>query len=118
MDSIPALILVAEVYGQAAGLERTTVSWRLFGDSKKLDALINGSDIQTRRFEAALRWLSDNWPQSVEWPDQVRRPLSATDVVAAEARNMAHGGVDGAENPERNVSRTDEPGSSPEGATK
>lgn len=30
--------------------------------------------------------------------------------------NMAPAGIDGAENPVRNVSRTDEPGSSPEGA--
>lgn len=74
MDSIASLILAADRYGAAEKLERTTVSWRLFGDSKKLDALINGSDIQVRRFEAAIAWLAVNWPAHVAWPDGVVRP--------------------------------------------
>lgn len=88
MDFIASLILAAEVFREATGLERTTVSWRLFGDSKKLDALIAGSDIQVRRYEKALAWLSGNWPEDVNWPECVVRPHvdgppSSVDAVVA-----------------------------------
>lgn len=88
MDFIASLIRAAEAFRDASGLERTTVSWRLFGDSKKLDALIAGSDIQVRRYEGAMAWLSGNWPEDVDWPEGVVRPhgggsLSSGDVVVA-----------------------------------
>lgn len=111
MDSITCLISIAETYAVATGVERTTVSWRLFGDSKKLDALVSGSDIQVRRFEAALQWLSDNWPVGAIWPDQVARPQCSKGKSAL-AATLAPLEDDGAENLARNVSRTNEPGSS------
>lgn len=42
--------------------EDTTVSHRVFGDTKKLSALRNGGDITVRRFNAAMTWLDQNWP--------------------------------------------------------
>lgn len=74
MDGITHLIRVAEAYGSAVGIESSTVSWRLFGDGKKLDALKAGADIQVRRFEAAMSWLSRNWPDGAVWPTDVSRP--------------------------------------------
>lgn len=112
MDSITCLISVAEIYAEASGVERTTVSWRLFGDSKKLDALVAGSDIQVRRYETALRWLSDNWPETAVWPDQVIRPVKPQGQIATSTLTMAENQTIGAENPDRNVTRTNEPGSS------
>jgi hypothetical protein len=60
------------------------VSWRLFEDSKKLGALETGGvDIQTRRLERAVRWLSDNWPPDAVWPQDVLRPPASHEEAAA-----------------------------------
>lgn len=74
MDAIAKLISLARLYAADQELELTTVSWRLFGDSKKLGALIDGSDIQVRRHEQAMRWLSENWPETLTWPTDIARP--------------------------------------------
>lgn len=77
MSGIDQLILLARAYGTAEKIETSTVSWRVFGDTKKLDALLDGGDINVRRFERALRWFSDNWPEAAEWPEAVSRPKKA-----------------------------------------
>lgn len=79
MDAIATLITLARLYADREAVELTTVSWRLFGDSKKLAALIAGGDIQVRRHEQAMRWLSANWPEGLAWPSDISRPVTETD---------------------------------------
>lgn len=74
MDIIDSLLKVARAYADAAGVDLSTVSWRVFDDSKKLAALETGADIQARRFEKAMRWFSDHWPDNATWPSGVMRP--------------------------------------------
>lgn len=74
MALIQNLIDVAEAYGSATGLRPQTVSSRVFRDTKKLPAILTGSDISTRRLEAALVWFSNHWPDGAEWPKSVKRP--------------------------------------------
>ena len=74
MSAIDRFLLVARTYRQISGLKTTALSWRLFGDSKKLGALENGADIQVTRYEKALQWLSDHWPEPADWPADVPRP--------------------------------------------
>lgn len=76
MTEIAHLLSVADAYKAALAIEDTTVSSRVFDDSKKLDALRSGSDITLGRFNSAMRWFSDNWPASAEWPTSVLRPAS------------------------------------------
>lgn len=59
------LIARADEYKMAAGIvDDSTVSYRVFGDTKKLAAMRRGADITTRRFNAAMRWFDQNWPSS------------------------------------------------------
>jgi hypothetical protein len=74
MNAIEQLLAVASAYEQATGLEPTTVSWRVFGDSKKLAAIRAGADIQVRRHEKAMHWFAENWPEGAEWPEGILRP--------------------------------------------
>lgn len=76
MSAIARFIAVTTAFREITGLKTTALSWRLFGDSKKLGALEAGADIQVTRYERALQWLSDNWPpeQSALWPADVPRP--------------------------------------------
>ncbi|MEE7478452.1 hypothetical protein [Methylobacterium hispanicum] len=76
MSAIDRFLSVAGIYRRLTGLKTTALSWRLFGDSKKLGALESGADIQVTRYEKALQWLSDNWPADADarWPAEVPRP--------------------------------------------
>lgn len=82
MSGIDQLLLVASTYAAAVNVPLTTVSSRVFDDSKKLPALADGNaDIQVKRLEAAMRWFAENWPEGTRWPRSVPRPTPAP-VVA------------------------------------
>ena len=74
MLNIEHLITVADEYGRAAQVEEKTVSSRVFQDSKKLAAIRGGSDITVGRYNSALAWFSQNWPEGADWPHSVPRP--------------------------------------------
>jgi len=74
MNARQQLLACADRYAEALDLEQKTASWRIFGDQKKLAALQAGGDLYTGRLEAAMQWLSDNWPDGAEWPAGVARP--------------------------------------------
>ena len=74
MQQIAHLLSVADAYKAALGIEDTTVSARVFNDSKKLASLRSGSDITVGRFNAAMRWFSTNWPDDARWPAGIHRP--------------------------------------------
>lgn len=70
MIQISDLIAIADQYKAAAGVDSdTTVSSRVFDDTKKLTALrTNGADITVGRFNAALEWFAANWPKDAAMP--------------------------------------------------
>ncbi|AUQ49922.1 hypothetical protein PhaeoP83_01648 [Phaeobacter inhibens] len=71
-------MLVADAYKVAASVDRDrTVSHRVFGDSKKLSALRSGAGIDVRRFNNALRWFLDNWPEGHEAPKNLCEHVKA-----------------------------------------
>ena len=72
MESIDRLIRIADAYKAVAGVpEDTTVSHRVFRDSKKLTALREGGDITVTRFNAALAWFAANWPDGSPFPAEL-----------------------------------------------
>lgn len=76
MPSLESLKTVALAYATATDLPLKTLSFRIFNDGKKLDAIVNGdSDVTTARFDHAMQWFSDNWPKEPVWPDGVPRPV-------------------------------------------
>ena len=69
------LLVVADAFCAAKGLSRARVSTLVFNEGKKLDAIaLRGADLATGRFEMAMHWFSDNWPDAAVWPQQVARP--------------------------------------------
>lgn len=78
MSALDHLLAVASEYASVEEVELKTVSWRVFGDGKKLEAIRDrGADIQVRRMEAAMAWFSRNWPSGADWPDDVPRTVPA-----------------------------------------
>ena len=69
------LIKLADAYKAACNLQDdTTVSYRVFGDSKKLGDMRRGADITTRRFNAAVEWFGKNWPEDSPRPAGLLTP--------------------------------------------
>ena len=76
------IAFVADLYCTHSGRSRARLSTLLFNDGKKLDLIASGRDLNTATFEAAMLWLSSNWPADIDWPECVARPVLP--VVPAE----------------------------------
>lgn len=77
MLQIAHLLDLADEYQRVTSVEDKTLSFRVFGDSKKLSALRGTSDITTGRFNGAVEWFSRNWPDGANWPSVLDRPKVA-----------------------------------------
>jgi hypothetical protein len=94
MASTQNLIELADAYKVAAGLDRDqTVSYRVFGDSKKLSDLRAGAGITVSRFNAAMEWFGQNWPEGKAFPKGLLRDAHVT----------AHGNAAASPQGERNA---------------
>ncbi|QTC88166.1 hypothetical protein [Brevundimonas pondensis] len=103
---IPDFIARCDAFCEAHGQSRVWLSKRLFNDTFKIENLDAGAtDIGVRRLAKAEVDLA-----------ALEKGAATHGAFSGKARNMAPAIVDGAENPERNVSRTDKPGSSSERA--
>lgn len=78
MLDIRALLSIADAYREIAGIEReVTLSYRIFGDSKRLASLRMGSDLTVGRFNGAMHWFVAHWPEGEDLPDALGRYLPA-----------------------------------------
>lgn len=77
MIQIAHLLALADEFERVESIEDKTLSFRVFGDSKKLSALRAEADITTGRFNSAIQWFADNWPSGAVWPKGVQRPQVA-----------------------------------------
>ncbi len=84
------LLTLCKAYAIGTDCSDKTVSYRVFGDSKKITALKDGADITVSRFNDAIKWFSANWPDGLAWPKDVERPTVS--------------GTAGTETPDRGVS--------------
>lgn len=70
------LAIIARAFCGARGLSVSRVSTLVFNDGKRLGAILSGGDLYTARYEQAMEWFSENWPDGAEWPPEVPRPSS------------------------------------------
>ena len=82
MSIIENILTLSRAYAKAEKVSLTTVSWRVFGDTKKLRVLQTGGDLRTKRAAAALQWFGDNWPEKATWPRGIERPSKSCSKVA------------------------------------
>jgi hypothetical protein len=68
------IIIVADRYAAAVGIGRKRLSTIVFNRGAKIDDIADGGDLATGTYERAMRWFSENWPASVEWPEGIDRP--------------------------------------------
>ncbi|PRD42472.1 hypothetical protein C5748_16255 [Phyllobacterium phragmitis] len=79
------LVRVSDCYREAAGLSRSRVSTIVLNRGSTLDRIAAGqADVTTTTFENAMLWFSVNWPDGMEWPKGVHRPVVCVPKEAAE----------------------------------
>ena len=74
MKLICNLLEVARLYARHEGIADATASKRIFDDGKRLRLLGSGATITVARYETAMAWLFDRWPDGLTWPTHVPRP--------------------------------------------
>jgi hypothetical protein len=70
------LLRVADAFRAITGMEDAGMSWRAFGESKKLGLLRGDADITLGRFNTAMAWFAANWPEGSDLPPALRPYLS------------------------------------------
>ena len=65
---------VAELYARRKSIKVSSLGVYAAGDSRFFECLAQGR-VTIRRVEKVLQWVSDRWPEDVEWPPDVPRPM-------------------------------------------
>lgn len=80
------LITVCTAYADANNISMSTLSTQLLNGGGRLQTIAAGGDLNTGKFEEAMLWLSENWPDGTKWPIGVKRPFP---VMAAPSQGKA-----------------------------
>ena len=109
------LEICATAFAVATGREASTVAQLATGDWQFFGRLNGGASFTIRRYDKIMAWFRANWPAQVAWPEGV--PLHSGRIDEPGLHGGAPSAVDeavvapaadaGADNPERNVSRTE-----------
>ena len=87
-DTAWRLVALCALFAESTGRSISTVSRHATGSGETIARLRRGHTITTRRAERAFRFLSENWPGTVEWPAGIPRP-GASRGMLDEARVRA-----------------------------
>lgn len=90
MMSTSTLVELADQFCVASGgMRETTLSHRMFGDSKKLAALRGSADITVGRFISAMMWMAAHWPKGHPLPEALHlyAAEATTDALPKTAKN-------------------------------
>ena len=68
------LVTLVELFAEHTGRSAGTVSRLATGSGDTIVRLRRGSTITGRRIDRALRYLSDNWPEDLPWPNRTDEP--------------------------------------------
>lgn len=77
MQTKDDLLECVDLFRTLTGVEEVTLSYRIFGDTKKLRQLRGPAGITLDRFNAAMIWLAVNWPAGAELPGKLGGYLPA-----------------------------------------
>ena len=73
-DTARQLVALCDLFAEVTGRSVSTVSRRATGSGDTIARLRRGCAITTRRAERAFQFLSEHWPEPVEWPAHIPRP--------------------------------------------
>lgn len=76
MVTLSDLFLLFDEFRRAAGIPETTLSSRIYDESKKIALLRERGErnLSVERYNHTLRYLSSHWPAGAVWPEHIDRP--------------------------------------------
>lgn len=80
-DTVRRLVVLCALFAESTGRSISTVSRHATGSGETIARLRRGHTITTRRAERAFRYLSENWPETAEWPADIPRPGGACGLL-------------------------------------
>jgi len=87
--SVHNLMLLADTYCKHCGIISTTLSRDILSDAPALDKIRTGKgSTSLRKFDQAMEWFDQNWPDDLPWPK-----LEAIPGMAQSPGSRATGGV-------------------------
>lgn len=94
-NTVRRLVALCALFAESTGRSISTVSRYATGSGETIARLRRGHAITTRRAERAFRFLSDNWPDPVQWPVDIPRPAAACRLLDETEMPVAALGEDG-----------------------
>ena len=77
------VVRLIKAYANARSVSDSTASLRATGSGDTVSRIGRGMSLTFRRAARIVRWLSDNWPTSTEWPADIPRPTPQPPGAAA-----------------------------------
>ena len=75
------LIRLIRLLAASTGRSPHSIGSYAAGHGDFFGRLIAGRDIQSRKAARVAQWLSDHWPDGLEWPADIPRPAPRKDVA-------------------------------------
>lgn len=75
------LIKLAETFSGHIGRSEATLSNKCVGHARLFSRLRDGCGCSVGTFNGTVLWLSENWPEDLEWPADVPRPFVTKDAA-------------------------------------
>ncbi|PHR92515.1 MAG: hypothetical protein COA78_33360 [Blastopirellula sp.] len=69
-----SLLALAEALAAHQGVTHWAISSRIFGKGNFFEKLKEGRDCYQSSVERAHKWFGVNWPDDLQWPENIMRP--------------------------------------------
>lgn len=83
MEQRDILITLAEEMAAHLGVSHYAISMRALGKGDFFKNMKEkGWDCRTRTASRLMSWFSDNWPEDLDWPSGIQRPIQTEKAAA------------------------------------
>jgi len=72
------LLHLTEIYCGARGMSEARLATIIFDQGGTYKRLRLGGDMTTHKWEEAMQWFNDHWPDEQPWPAEIPRPIITT----------------------------------------
>ncbi|WP_035723502.1 hypothetical protein [Fodinicurvata fenggangensis] len=81
MDFTTHIIRLADTYCQHTGRSHARVATLAYDQGMFFDRLRKGRTCTIATYGKVVQWFSNNWPEDLEWPDDIPRPKPESEAA-------------------------------------
>ena len=75
------ILFIARSYSRAVGVSLSTIGNRALNNGRFFNRLSRGNGCTVRNYNRACQYLSDHWPEDLDWPPDIPRPEPSADAT-------------------------------------